>query len=217
MSGTRRLPSDAERLVLAAQAVAPDLRLVGGAGLSLLLGHRKSDDIDLFRAAGEDIAPVAVAVERAARDLGRTATRVRTGPGFIRLEISSGSEVLRVDLAVDSAGRLEPEPVLVGAVRVETLRDQRANKLVALLGRSELRDVVDLWFIEKGGLPAIDGLLDATAKDGGMDPAWLAWATKEVKIRQLPGLVAALDLDELTAWRDRLAAMLLDAAGAKVE
>lgn len=154
--------------MLAAQAVAPDLRLVGGAG-------------------------------------------------FVRLEMASGPDVLRVDLAADTAERLESEPVLVGAVRVETLRDQRANKLVALLGRSELRDLVDLWFIERAGLPAIEGLLDATAKDGGVDPAWLAWAAKQVKIRPLAGLVAPLDIDELTAWRDRLAGALLDAAGAKDE
>ncbi len=138
--------------MLAAQAVAPDLRLVVGAGLSLLLEHRVSDDIDLFRVAGEDVAPVAVAVERA-----------------------------------------------------------------ALLGRSELRDLVDLWFIERAGLPAIDGLLDATAKDGGVDPAWLAGAAKQVEIRPLAGLVAPLDRDELTAWSDRLAGAPLDAAGAKVE
>ena len=35
-----RLPSVTERLVLAAQAVCPDLRLAGGGGLALLLDHR---------------------------------------------------------------------------------------------------------------------------------------------------------------------------------
>jgi hypothetical protein len=50
-----RLPSLIEELVLAAQAVCPDLRLAGGAGLALLLEHRRSDDIDLFCSNSEDV------------------------------------------------------------------------------------------------------------------------------------------------------------------
>jgi len=193
-----------ERLVLAAQSASPTVRLVGGTGLALLLGHRVSEDLDLFCAPREDIGVVVRAVVASAEATGAVVTRVRTGPGFQRLELIGVHGTVRVDIAADTAERLEKMPVLVGLVRAETLRDQRANKLIALLGRSELRDLVDLFFIEGAGYPAVAGFVDAVAKDGGMDPAWFAWALGQIAIGPLPGLVAALDLGALERFRDGL-------------
>jgi hypothetical protein len=210
----RRLASAAERLTLAAQNVSPTVRLVGGAGLELLLGHRHSDDLDLFGTVREDIDPIVRAVEAEAERLELKASRVRTGPGFVRLEVPQGEGTLRVDVAADASPRLVTEDTLVGPVRVESLRDQRANKIVALLGRSELRDLVDLYFIEEAGLAVIDGLADALVKDGGMDPAWFAWAVEQIPVRSLRGLLVPLELDRLTEFRARLIRDLLDRAGA---
>lgn len=208
------LPSLAEAIVLAAQGASPGVRLVGGTGLSLLLGHRQSDDLDLFCGLGEDVEPVVRAVEASAKDRGAEPARVRTAPSFVRLEIaaSTAAAPLRVDVAADASPRLADE-TLVGPIRVESLRDQRANKIVALLGRSELRDLVDLYFIERAGLPIRDGFEDASMKDGGMDLAWFAWALGQVPIQPLRGLFAPLSLDELARFRDQLQRDALDRAG----
>ena len=138
-------------------------------------------------------------------------------PTTVRLEIPRGNETLRLDVASDTAPRLVVEDTYVGAVRVEALRDQRANKLAALLGRSELRDLVDLYFIEQAGLPAIEGLSDAVAKDAGMDPAWLAWALEQIEVRALRGMIVPIAEDDVRLFRDRLARSCLDRAGASEE
>ena len=203
-----------ERLVLAAERASPTVRLVGGSGLALLLGHRRSDDLNLFAGVREELEPIVRAVEEEALRLGRAATRVRTGPGFVRLEVPDAANVLRVDIASDTAPRLVTSDTVVGAVRVEALVDQRANKMVALLGRSELRDLVDLYFIERAGLPVAEGFADALSKDGGMDPGWFAWALEQVKIAVLPGLLEPLDLNEVRAFRERIEREALDIAGA---
>jgi hypothetical protein len=52
-----KLDNVTEALVLAAQGVSPTVRLVGGAGLALLLGHRKSADVDLFAERDEPLLP----------------------------------------------------------------------------------------------------------------------------------------------------------------
>jgi Nucleotidyl transferase AbiEii toxin, Type IV TA system len=213
VSEPRRLPEPAEQLVVAAQASLPSVRLVGGAGLALLLGHRVSDDLDLFAGIGEDLSPVVRAVETAAAAAGVASRRVQAGPGFVRLEVPAGAETLRVDVACDTAPRLE-DPTTIGPVRVESLRDQRANKMAALLGRSELRDLVDLYFIERAGLPVLEGFDDALKKDGGMDPAWFAWAVQQIAIRRLPGLVIPVEPAELHAFAERVIAGALDRAGA---
>jgi Nucleotidyl transferase AbiEii toxin, Type IV TA system len=214
MPDALRLPEALERLALAAQGASPSVRLVGGSGLALLLGHRRSDDLDLFCSLREDIEPIVRAIEDAAREAGSTPTRVRTGPSFARLEIASGAETLRIDVASDASPRLVLTDTLVGPIRVESLRDQRANKLVTLLGRSELRDLVDLFFIERAGLPAREGFDDALKKDGGMDPAWLAWAISQIELGPLRGMIVPLDAEDLKRFRDELQGGALDQAGA---
>ncbi len=214
MSNLQRLPDIAERLVLAAQGASPTVRLVGGTGLSLLLAHRHSDDIDLFCGFREDISLVVRAVEDASAALGLTAEHVRTTPSFVRLDVPAPGGVLRVDIAADASQRLVTEDTHVGPVRVESLRDQRANKLIALLGRSELRDLVDLYCIEQAGLPALDGFEDAVFKDGGMDPMWFAWAVSQIELKPLRGMIVPIDLPTLVRFRDQLQTGALDRAGA---
>jgi hypothetical protein len=214
MTTPLRLDSILERVARAAQDASPTVRVVGGSGLALLLGHRRSEDLDLFCARGEDIEHVVRAVESAASANAANSTRVRSGPGFARLEIVADKEAWRVDVAEDTSVELLGEPVVVDGLRVESLRDQRANKLAAVLGRSELRDLVDLWFIERAGLPAIEGLDDALKKDAGMDPAWLAWAIAQIRPRPLIGMAVPLDEKELLTFRDSLVRAALDLAGA---
>jgi hypothetical protein len=214
MNEPPRLPEFLERIVLAAQATSPTVRLVGGAGLALLLRHRQSDDLDLFCSLREDIEPVVLSLEDAASSLGVSVTRVRAGPGFVRLEIPTELGVLRVDVAADASPRLVAEDTYVGPIRVESLRDQRANKLIALLGRSELRDLVDLYFIERAGLPILEGFDDAVSKDGGMDPAWFAWAVAQIQLKPLRGMIAPLEQDDLRRFQDDLQRGALDRAGA---
>ncbi|WP_437278851.1 nucleotidyl transferase AbiEii/AbiGii toxin family protein [Sorangium sp. So ce375] len=214
MSGLPRLPDLAERLVLAAQDASPTVRLVGGSGLALLLDHRRSDDLDLFCGLREDVEPIVRAVEAAAATSAVGVMRVRSAPGFVRLEIAAGPEVLRVDVASDASPRLIEADTYVGRIRVEALRDQRANKIVALLGRSELRDLVDLFFIDRAGFPILQGFEDALKKDSGMDPAWFAWAVSQIELKPLRGMVVPLPEQELQAFKESLRRGALDRAGA---
>lgn len=63
MAEALRLDSLLEAVALAAQRTSPSVRVVGGAGLALLLGHRKSEDLDLFCTRGEEIDPNPMAQE----------------------------------------------------------------------------------------------------------------------------------------------------------
>jgi hypothetical protein len=68
-----------------------------------------------------------------------------------------------------------------------------ANKLTALVGRQEERDLVDVYFLEQRGYSVESALEAALAKDGGCTPATLAWLLSELEIAdgtQLPGGLA---------------------------
>ena len=54
---------------------------------------------------------------------------------------------------------------------VESLSDLRANKLTCILSRSEPRDLVDLYFLDRAGHPPERDLELALKKDAGIDPA----------------------------------------------
>lgn len=201
-------------VVLAAEAASPGVRLVGGSGLALLLNHRRSEDLDLFERIRGDIQPVVRAVEDALSAAGKRFERVRAGPGFVRIEVPREPGVLRIDVSTDTAPLLDPRETMAGPIRVESLRDQRANKMVALLGRSELRDLIDLYFIEtSGGLRIAEGFEDALRKDSGMDPGWFAWALDQIRIHDLPGMVQPLPKEELERFRVELRQAALDRAG----
>jgi hypothetical protein len=82
---------------------------------------------------------------------------------------------------------------------VDTLREIAANKLDALLGRSEIRDLVDLKVILGSGVDLVQAMRDAERKDAGADPATLAWVLDQIGIgasARLPGGADPTDVDE---------------------
>jgi Nucleotidyl transferase AbiEii toxin, Type IV TA system len=76
------------------------------------------------------------------------------------------------------------------------------NKLCAILGRSEPRDLVDLFFLDRAGYPPLAALDRARRKDTGLTPGLLAWAIRQVPLDRLPdGLLAPVSLEQLSAFR----------------
>jgi hypothetical protein len=87
-------------------------------------------------------------------------------------------------------------------------REIFANKLCALLGRSEIRDLVAVRALEESGLSLTDGLAGGQRKDGGLTPGQLAFVLSEIQIADdasLPGGVHPAGLrDYLRGLIDRL-------------
>ncbi len=52
---------------------------------------------------------------------------------------------------VDRVPQVDPEKNRFGAIRVDTLREILANKLTTLVSRTELKDLIDLYYLEKAG------------------------------------------------------------------
>lgn len=104
-----------------------------------------------------------------------------------------------VDTVLERVPQVVEDKPEVDGVRVDPPREILANKLCAVVGRAEERDLVDLWALERSGLRIEDALPDALAKDGGCTPATLAWLLDQVVIPEgmtLPGGALARDLRE---------------------
>jgi hypothetical protein len=179
----------------------------GGALAGYHLGHRETHDLDLFTLAPA-IEDGVRALREAAAEVGASWREVRTAPAFRRVLLSRGDESVIVDLVLERSEQVRPDKPAHGVVRVDPAEEILANKLCTLLGRSEIRDLVDVRALEGLGLSLTEALAAGQRKDGGLTPAQLAWVLSQITIgdeASLPGGVAPADLrDYLDGLVDRL-------------
>jgi hypothetical protein len=179
----------------------------GGTVLSGYLRHRGSLDVDLFVGEARDLEEAAATLLLHAPGAGWVVEELRRSPGFRRFRVSRASDSTLVDIVHEVVPQLVPlaeKPVRDG-LRVDSIDDLVANKLCAVLGRSEVKDLVDLYFLAESGIDVLPHVAAAHRKDGGMEPATLAFV-----LQQMPTDPVGLDLlrqvttEQLAAFRDRL-------------
>lgn len=124
---------------------------------------------------------------------------IQTAPDFRRLLIKRDDEAVVVDLIREYVFQLETEKREINGIRIDSPQEIFANKLCALLSRSEIRDLVDVFELEKSGLSLENALAAAQNKDTGLTPAQLAWVLSQVKMGEdfvPPGYVPVLELTD---------------------
>lgn len=149
--------------------------LTGGAVLcGWVLGHRRTDDLDLFTSDDEAMTQGDRLVRAAAAEIGAAVESVQAHPDFRRYVVHRSGESMVVDLARDRTPQLYPKVDRDG-VPSDTVEEIVANKICALVGRSEIRDLLDLFALERAGFRAEDFVAEAARKDAGVTPATIAW------------------------------------------
>lgn len=141
--------------------------LTGGTALSrFYLNHRYSDDLDFFT-HDTTVFPDSfrllfgkiigtwdeVSLEVDARD-------------FKRVRIKSGQTVLKLDFVSDRVPRIGL-PMKLRGLYIDTVRNILSNKLCAILGRDEGRDIADLIYISRQRRFSWKDLLADTIKKEG--------------------------------------------------
>jgi hypothetical protein len=119
-------------------------------------------------------------------------------------------EATIVDLVADATAPIEAplEHHFAGsAVMVDTPHEILVNKLCALLGRAELRDLQDVGALLDAGGELERAVGDASRKDGGFSPVTLAWVLEGLDLATL-GKVAGLSGEALQGL-DRLRVELI--------
>lgn len=180
--------------------------LTGGSALGLFyLDHRRSYDLDLFTSDEVEGKEVQNLVQRTAAQIGADCAALRTAPDFHRFRLTRGEERELVDVVVDRAPQLDTQKARFGSIRVDTLREIIANKLTTLLSRTELKDVVDLYFLEQAGHDLLAAIPDAQNKDGGWEPAVVSMLLAGLRVTELPGwMIKELSLSDLETFLNRL-------------
>lgn len=186
--------------------------LTGGTALAAFyLHHRISVDLDLFTlddvalAEGARIVPVLV------QKLGWDIRMARHTEHFHRFVLrAEADEVLQVDMVRDFGPQFGQRRQVDGII-VDSLENIAANKLTAILGRSEPKDFVDLYWILQSGW-ALEPLLEmAREKDTGLTPFYLAGAFLQVHHMALfPETTPPVGRETLVQFFQNLADALID-------
>jgi predicted nucleotidyltransferase component of viral defense system len=170
-----------QRALLEGLSLRATFYLTGGAALSaFFLHHRRSLDVDLFVADLEDLETLDRQLKALCVDRLWSADELQRSPGFRRYLVRDSADETVVDLVYEPVAQVIPahaKPIVAG-IRIDALEDLVANKLCALLGRGDVKDLVDLYFLEEAGIDVLDHLPAARRKDGGMESTTLAYVLR---------------------------------------
>jgi hypothetical protein len=144
----------------------------GGAMIVLGIADRPTRDLDYFGTAPDAVDRLRPPLERALEEQGLLVEVRRAVPGFVEYQIADARDGTALDVSWDS--RLQPaQQTELGAVLARD--DLAADKMLALFGRSEARDFVDVYRLRAHY--SRDNLCRlAAAKDAGFDPRMFAGA-----------------------------------------
>jgi hypothetical protein len=150
----------------------PESHVAGGAVINRgAAGLRFSDDLDIFHDVAASVAASAEADEQSLRAAGYAVSWILRGEGIVRAEATRGSDRVRLDWTTDSAFRFFPAvPDEEFGYRLHDA-DLATNKVLALAGRSEVRDFLDILLIDQTYLSLGAVIWAACGKDPGFTPA----------------------------------------------
>jgi hypothetical protein len=149
----------------------PESHIAGGAVINRGVGGvRISDDLDIFHDLAASVAASAEADAKALLAEGYAIEWTLRGEGINKAVVTRGEDHLRLDWTTDSAFRFFP--VLPDEDFGYCLHqaDLATNKILALAGRSELRDFLDALFIDRTYLSLGAVIWAACGKDPGFTP-----------------------------------------------
>jgi hypothetical protein len=127
-------------------------------------------------------------VKRRLEASGLESRSIQDAGSFVRLSVRDGEDSSVLDLVADPVANVT-EPVVVAVsgreIGIDSRHEILVNKLVALLGRSELRDLQDVEALLQTGGDLAQAVQDAPRKDGGFSPMTLAWLLRGFAIESL--------------------------------
>lgn len=170
-------PFQDEVLRMLNEEIETGFYLTGGTAASRgYLKHRFSDDLDFFT---NDDDRFGLWSERVIQKLSQQSNWrcdvLQKEERFVHLNLAQSDILLKIEFINDVPARVgQPwlHPILG---RLDSAENILANKLTALIGRDEPKDLADVWgFCSRMNLPLTDAIENAQSKAAGIFPADLA-------------------------------------------
>lgn len=190
----------------------PNFYLTGGTALArFYFQHRESVDLDLFTNNGDiDFNEVNLTLNKIGQQLLLTTLKQVTTRDFLQFIWEDKQKIpLKIDCIKDIPrhfGNIK----IQGSVRIDSLENIGSNKILAVFGRTDWKDFIDLYFILQKSNFSFDHLYQlAKQKDLGLSEQFLAYSLAEVeKARLWPKMLVKLDQKTLLSFYKNLSQKL---------
>lgn len=182
--------------------------LTGGSALAAFhLQHRLSDDLDLFTLDDQALEASVRPLEAIALGLGCELELTRVSQYFQQcfLKPPAQSPSLKIDVVRDFSPQYGERSTREGII-VDSLDNIAANKIIAIFGRADIKDFVDLYFIIQAGYD-LDQLFEK-AREKYLGLTWFYFAGMLRQINRhtvLPHMLKPLELETLQVFYNDLA------------
>lgn len=167
------------RVLEVLSGLEPPFTLTGGSALiGFYLPHRATRDLDLIWRRRQLLERITAETRAVLEAAGLEVADVQAAGTFHRFRVSDGLDVTLLDLVAEPMAPIQPprqRNLGEASVLVDSPHEILVSKLVALLGRSELRDLQDVKALVESGEDLQRALADAPRKGGGFSPLTLAW------------------------------------------
>lgn len=148
--------------------------LAGGAALHFSAdSFRYSNDLDYFHDSVELVSQSSKKDIELLKAEGFSVNILLEKEGFVRCELAKNKQETKIEWVHDSDWRFMPPQYADGKGYLLHPIDIAVNKLLALVGRDEPRDFLDILYIDKRILPLKALIWAAVGKDPGFSPTSL--------------------------------------------
>lgn len=210
--GKTILTADQEKvldLVMKNSGISTIFYLTGGTALSeFYLHHRYSDDLDFFTSR-EDFPQFEIEkfAQTIKEEVGADDIVYRRLHDRRIFFFEKGKEELKIEFTYYPFVQIG-EGQDISGLKIDSLEDLSANKIMALFDRIEAKDFVDIYFIiQKAGI-SLEKILASVNKkfQFSFEPLTLGSEFAKVRtIKELPRMKEPLSLDELKKFFEGLA------------
>ncbi|HOK41547.1 MAG TPA: nucleotidyl transferase AbiEii/AbiGii toxin family protein [bacterium] len=190
-----------------------NIYLTGGTALSeYYFKHRYSIDLDFFTNSEETFKSVIEAISTIMQKQNLFYEIKRDSNFFKHINIiQNNKEQLILHFSKDTSFQIKKEKNIFGKVIVDTIEDIFINKICAILGRSEIKDLIDLYFFEKNSYKILDYFKYAQEKDGGLSEESFAYCLNNIEIYDFSNMmIMPLIKNDLIAFKENLIRIMLE-------
>jgi len=183
-----------------------DFFLSGGSALGVFyLQHRFSQDLDFFTLNSAHWHLIENETRGIADSIGAHCDSLTLTPYFQRYKLTRNKETEIIDFVMEKVPQHDELKCRFGDIIVDTLSEIGINKMCMLISRSEIKDIIDLYYLEQSGFKIEDHIEDAKRKEGGFDPAVISHILSTLEINSIPlYLKKPLQVQELKLYIENL-------------
>lgn len=191
-----------------------DFFLTGGSALGIFyFDHRFSYDLDLFTKENIDWRQLEGLLKKICKEIVAEYKSITKAPFFHRYELNRANEREIVDFVIETVPQIDNKKNIFGTIRVDTTIEIGINKICTLIGRTELKDIVDLYFLEKNGFNIKENIENAKIKDGGIEPAIISYLLSQVDLSEPPHyMIKEVSKEELMLFVSHLKNLMAEIA-----